>query len=285
MSKDLLILFGTIPWLFFLLVVLAQNAGHGGNMSRRLKSLFLFALVFALIRYGIGYDYFSYKYIIDGNGQDYDLNRLELLPRLLIIISSKTHYQVFFAVCSFLTIWPIYYVSKKLSIHPLYSFTVYLLFPMCYLDGLGVVRNAVAFSMVFLMFYYIHSKKIGMSVICLAVAIGFHVSAVAALVIYPLYYAFHKKSLHLILYLTSFLLPLVIAPILDNYFSQYSLLMKITNNIDKGITKTGGTFYYIMNAMAILNLFYWDKLVRYKDDNKRYLALINIGVVIWNAFL
>lgn len=283
MDNDLLIIWGTLPWLFFLVVVLSYD---GKDIKHhRLNMLFWFAFIFAAVRYGIGYDYFSYKYLIEGYGRDYEIERFEFLSRYLAVISGKTHYQLFFAVSSLLTIWPVYYVCKKISQNPLYSFVVYLLFPMFYLDGLGIVRNAVAFSMVLLMFYCIYRKKILLSIVPFLIAMGFHASTIVALLIYPLYYFFHNRNANIALYLSSFMISLVIMPLLLTYFTQFDFVSKITNNIDKEITRTGGILYYIINFVAVLNFIFWNKLKGLNELNKIYLSLINVGVVVWNIFL
>lgn len=284
MDNDILIFLGTLPWVLFLIIVLMFSSAKG-NQSRRLRALFVFVFIFAAIRYGIGYDYFSYKFIIDGNGQDYLLERWEILPRNLAVISGKIHYQLFFAISSFLTIYPVYYVSKKLSIDPLKSFFVYLMFPLFFLDGLGVMRNAVAYSLVFLMFYQLYERKYFYSVALWLLAIGFHTSAVVAVLVYPLFYFFHNRSLNVVLYIVSFILSASIIPLIDSIFPNNVLLIKFLDNVDKDITSVGGIFSYIINGIAIFHLICWKKLSAIFPQNKIYLTLINMGVCLWNIFL
>ena len=284
MDKDLLIFLGTLPWALFLFVVLFYINGRGPK-EKRLKFLLGFVLIFAAIRYGIGYDYFSYKYIIEGNGQDYELERWEMLPRYLALFCGKTHYQLFFAISSFLTIYPVYYVSKKLSVDPLKSFFVYLMFPLFFLDGLGVMRNAVAYSFALLMFYNINRKKYLYSLLCLLFAVGFHISAVVAILLYPLYFLFHKKYLNIVLYLSSFVLSISIVPILESFLPYNFLLDKVMSNVDKGITTTGGLLFYVVNGIAIFHLLYWERISSISSNNKIYLTLVNVGVFLWNVFL
>lgn len=284
MDKDILVLIGTIPWIFFLMVVLFFNYGNK-NKNRRLRYLFWFVFIFAAVRYGIGYDYFSYKDLVEGRAPEYELDRVEYFSQLLILFSRPLHYQVYFALSSFLTIFPVYYVCKKLSVNPIYSFTIYILFPLFFLEGLSIIRNAIAFSMVLLMFYCIYKKRILLSVIFLIVAMGFHISAIVAVIIYPIYYLIRGRKLHLILYIISFFLPLIIMPILTSYFSDLFLVAKITRNIENEITKVGGIFYYVINCMALFNIIYWNRLVKLRDENKVYLSLVNVGVCVWNCFL
>ena len=283
MDKDFLIFIGTLPWVLFLFAVFFYNSKKG-NAQKRLFILFWLVLIFASIRYGIGYDYYSYKYVIEGNGYDYQLERWEILPRFIASVCSKIHYQLFFAICSVLTIWPIYFVSKRLSTDPLKSFTVYLLFPLFFLDGLGVIRNAVAYSLVFLMYYCLSRKKYIQSIICLLFAVGFHISAVVAILIYPFYYWFHSKGVNVTLYVLSFVLSLFIMPLFEMVVPESMLYAKFLSNIEKEITAVGGTFFYVINGFAIFNLLCWKKLSSV-HNNSRYLTLTNVGVCLWNVFL
>lgn len=284
MNNDLLIFIGTLPWVLFLIIILMVCSAKG-NQSQRLRALFVFVFLFAAIRYGIGYDYFSYKFIIEGNGQDYQLERWEILPRFLAVISGKVHYQLFFAISSFLTIYPVYFVSKKLSIDPLKSFFVYLMFPLFFLDGLGVMRNAVAYSIVFLMFYQLYRRKYIYSVAFWLLAIGFHTSAVVAVLVYPLYFFFHNRSLNVVLYIVSFIISASIIPLIESISPNNALLIKFLDNVDKDITSFGGIFFYIINGIAIFHLFCWKKLSAILPQNKIYLTMINMGVCLWNIFL
>ena len=284
MDKDWLIFVGTLPWVFFLMVVLLCDSSNG-RKQKKLVGLFLFAFIFAAIRYGIGYDYYSYKHVIDGNSYDYELERLEILPRYLAIISGKIHFQIFFAVCSFLTIYPVYFVSRKLSINPLKSFVVYLLFPLFFLEGLGVIRNAVAYSLVLLMFYYISKKRYFYSLLLWGLSIGFHSSAIVAVLLYPLFFSFHKRSLHFVLYLFSFMLAVYIMPILISIAPNIPVATKVLSNVDKEMASTGGLLFYVVNGIAIFHFLCWNKLLIADQRNKIYLSLVNVGICFWNVFL
>lgn len=283
MDNNTLIFLGTLPWVFFLFVVLFYIKNN--RKKKLLKSLFLFAFIYAAIRYGIGYDYYVYKDIIEGNSDTFKLERLEVLPRYLAIFSGQIHYQLFFAVCSFITIYSVYYVSKRISTNPTISFSVYLLFPLFYVDGLGVIRNAVAYSLVFLMFYELYKGQRIKSILFWLLAIGFHYSAFVAVLIYPFYYLFNKKSFHIAIYILSLFGAALVAPLLENHLSQLFLVSKVLRNVESEITSTGGTMFYVINFIAILNLLLWRRLVSVNKDNILYLKMVNLGVCLWNLFL
>lgn len=282
MDKDILIFLGTIPWVLFLFVTLYYNKGVANSV--KLKRLYLFVFIFAAIRYGIGYDYFGYQNVIEGHVQDYELERFEFLPRMLAIFAGQTHYQFFFIACSFLSIYPVYVVSKKMSVNPVESFTLFLLFPILFLDGLGIVRNAVAYSLILLMLYQIHIGNYVKSLICLAVAYGFHLSAVVGVLVFPLYFFLHNRNINVAVYLLSFAVSIVLLPFLEQHFAEFGLVSKFFANIEKEL-QGGGLFYYVFNAIAIFNLANWNKIASYNKENGIYLTLANAGVCLWNAFL
>ena len=283
MDKDFLIFLGTIPWVVFLFVILInlKKYNKDGNYLFR---LFLFVFLFSAVRYGIGYDYFSYKEIVSGDCFDYQLERFELIPRYLALISRYIHPQLFFIISSFLTIYPVYYVSKRLSPYPIESFCFYCLLPILFLDGLGIVRNAIAFSMILLSFWFLHEKKYLISIVFFMLALGSHVSAIVALAILPFYYLFHKKTVNVVLYILSFIASFLIIPLLLSYFSNYYAVAKVINYIDQDFSG-GGLLTYIVNSIALFNLHFWNKIRAYSKDNAIYLTFVNIGVCLWNSFL
>lgn len=285
MDKDLLIFLGTIPWVVFLLVIVNFcGLGRRNPRGKNLKNLFLFVLFFAAIRYGIGYDYYSYKYVIEGQGYEWELDRWEPIPRMVALLARYTHYQLFFIISSILSIYPVYIVSKRMSVSPIETFGIYLLFPILFLDGLGIIRNSVAFSFILLMLYQIHCGKYLKSFICLIVACCFHTSAFIGVLFYPLYFFFHGKYLNISIYILSLVISSVVLPVLETYFTNFGLVFKFLSNIEKDL-QGGGLFTYIVNIIAISNLIYWKRIASFSEENKVYLTLTNVGVCVWNAFL
>lgn len=281
MNNDLLLFFGTIPWILFLLIVLAVNCKK--PKYSRLVFLFIFVLVFSAIRYGIGYDYFSYKETIESE-DSFELERWELLPRLLGKFSKIVGTQFFFIVCSFLSLTPIFFVTKKISRQPVLSFSIFLLFPMFYLETIGIIRNGVAYSFVILMFYFLLQKKPLLSVLSLLCAVGFHTSALVAVLVFFFYRFPLNRKIHFIAYISSFVLSAIVLTVLQSFSSLAIVNMYLENKIGDG-SHGGMMMSIIINAIGIINLLYWKRITLYYKENIKYISLVNVGVCLWNIFL
>lgn len=83
---------------FFLLIFLV-NYSNVSNANKLNISFFLITL-FVGLRYGIGFDYFSYYQIIQDNNLE-----TEPIPRMLIDVAHNTHFSVFFFITSLWTGW------------------------------------------------------------------------------------------------------------------------------------------------------------------------------------
>ena len=129
--------FDLLPYIFLILFCYLLV------VSKRIKNIsnayviYCSLLFFASIRYGIGYDYFSYKGSIDFDQPQYVYERLEPFSRLLINVSKFfDSSNLYFFLYSILILYPIYYVVKRNSSSPSLSLFIYLLFPSFFQWGL-----------------------------------------------------------------------------------------------------------------------------------------------------
>ena len=195
--------------------------------KKKAQYCFVILFVFSAIRYGIGYDYYSYKALATRSVLEHAYERMEPLSEFLLEIAYRSHYQVFFAVGAFLTLYPLYKVYLKHSISPVYSLLIYYLFPLFFLGNQSIVRNGIAFTFVFCAFTLLlekGKKNLILSIVFLACACFFHKSALVGVLIYPLFYVKHFRSMHLIAYFASFGLSFIATNTIGDYYNQYELL-------------------------------------------------------------
>lgn len=270
---------------YFIMVLLLTVIMKGkGSISRKTSACFMLMFIFSAIRYGIGYDYYEYMSAALHQVEDYSIERFEPLSRLLIEIGYHTHYQVFFVLCSFLTLYPLYKACLKLSINPAYSLVVYFLFPMLYLESFSIVRNAIAYSFALYAFVLLIDKKFLRSLLMIAVAFMFHKSAAITLLIYPLYFLKLNSKINLIVYVASFFISQLVMRIVGNYADAISLLSNVEDYAD--VARSGGrTMTYIVNAITIFNFAIWRKLEEIDHINCKFLTLYCAGACLWNVFL
>ena len=282
MGDDLLIFCGTIPWILFALFV--YNISIIRDTPKRLKKLLVFSVIFASIRYGIGYDYFGYKHSIEGDFGEYALMRWEPLAQYLARFCSNVDSQLFFIITAILSLLPIHYVVKRMSLSPQFSMGLYLLFPMFFLEALGVIRNGVAYSVSLLTFYFLYKGNFKSAFLCFLVAVGFHLSSLITIILLPFLYFFNQKKYHWIFYIVSFVGVKFILPIVMSLTSSFSLAELFLTKLEN--ENSGGTIMNILvNAIGLFHLFNWNRICNYSHINKVYLSYINIGVCLWNLFL
>lgn len=246
---------------------------------------FIVLFIFAAIRYGVGYDYYSYLGLVNHDRADTAYERLEPLSNVLIYLGSITHYSVFFAIGSFLTLFPIYKICQKYSVNPVLSLLIYFLYPLFYLNFFSIVRNGIAISFVFYAFILLQERKWGKSMVFLICACLFHKSAALGVLIYPLYFIKHIKMLHWSAYIVSFIVSIIVAKIISDYASYLSLIGAANRYIEEKEGNGGQTMTIIVNLFGLINFLLWDRISKVGKHYSHYLAMCNVGICMWNVFL
>ena len=271
---------------YILLFILFFLVGKNNKKSTiKAKRAFMVILLFDCLRYGVGYDYLTYVNAVYNQTQFYDMDQYtEPLSQVLLYIAHCTHYQVFFILSSFLTLYPIYLFCKKHSLSPYLSLFVYLCFPFFFLSGTSVIRNAIAYSMVIMALYYLLENKIIVAILFNIIAIGFHNSAFVGLLIYPIYYLHFGRKEAIIFYIISITISSLIVSRFSYLFSGLSFYWKLEHYVED--VKSGGlTITFLLNMVGVLALLLWNKITKYDKKSPLYLRLVIIGVCFWNIFL
>lgn len=254
------------------------------NNQNKVKYAFIFLLIFDCIRFGVGYDYMSYVNMIYEQSQLYDYDKYtEPLSQILMHIAHRTHYQVFFLLSSFLTLFPIFLFCKRNSINPYLSLFTYVCFPFFFLSGMGVIRNAIAYSMVIMALYFLQNKKIYLAILFNIIAFGFHNSAIIGFLIYPLFYFKFGRKLSIIIYVLSLIFSSAVVAKFSFLFSGLSFFWKIehyANDIEGG----GNSINLLINIINIVLLIFWNRIIAVRKNDETYLRFTNFGACIWNVF-
>lgn len=271
------------PYLFMVSLLHCFMMMEGDAIKK--ASLCLWSMfLFSAIRYGIGYDYYSYMQACLHELDAQELERFEPLSRVLIEIGYYTHYQFFFAISSFLILYPVYKACVSLSVFPAFALFIYFLFPKYYLESFSIVRNCIAYSMVFYAYYQLHKDNRIASVFFLLIAFLFHKSALIGILIYPIYYIHQSFKLHLIGYIVSFFISVVVMTLIGQYASAIPILANIEHYASTGRSE-GGSMTFIINFITIVNFVLWHRLENVDSVNSKYLAYFNLGTIMWNVFI
>lgn len=265
-------------------IVLILIVINKGNPDKKARTCFIIMFFFAAIRYGIGYDYYGYMKIVLHQTEEYSLERFEPFSRALVEIGHNTHYQFFFILASFITLYLVYRACLKLSINPAFSLLIYFLFPNYYLESFSIVRNAIAYSCVLYAFVMLMEKRIMWSVFMTICGILFHKSAAIGFLIYPLYYFDIKFIVQLVIFIISFVLSNLMMTMVGEY-SQIIPYLDIVEHYADTARSEGGTMTFIVNGLCIFNFFVWNNMVKPNRLNGKLLTFVNIGGCLWNIFL
>ncbi len=267
---------------YFLLVICCFIFGFTNYKTKDNSFLiFLFVLVFSAIRYQTGYDYGNYleTILVDGSEE-----KFEIIVRWIIRFSRVTHPQVFFIITSFLTLFPIYKLSKKYSIDPSLSLITYIFFPVFFLESLSIIRNAVAISMTMLAIDKFLEKSYRTAILFYMCALGFHISAIIGILFIVLYKFNLSRNALIVCYLLSFIISPIILNLISSIQSEASLFLKISNYAINGKIGAGATMAILINCLGILSLFYWKRLEKLGSYNYLWLLYGMFGVIFWNCF-
>lgn len=269
-----------VPYIVFLgllFVIMALDE----TVKSRVILMTIVVLLFTCFRYDIGYDYGAYKRIALGLNND-EFERVEFFDKVLLSIAMFTDlYQLFFIATSLIIYIPISWFCLKHSRDPELSILVYLFYPFMFLESMSAVRNYMAFSMVLIALSMIMRNRIRTSLVWIVVAFGFHLSALFALLLIPVYKIRLNKMVLWGMWIGSFLMTIVLERYLSNVQSDNYFVILFLKYVDAK-QQGGQIFTYLLNLICLVVLLLWDRLKMLKEGNDGLLRLIIVGGCIWN---
>jgi|GEM_PF-5142078 len=186
------VIFTAISYMFLLLESYMPRP-----QQRYFRIAFVGWLVFiAGFRYMIGWDYESYINIFS-NPEGFELL---LEPAILLFIhvlsSMGFAFQALFLLHSLLTLFFIYRGCAYYTDKPALPLVMYALLPMFYWSSLGIIRQALAISILFWGSKYIVEQKFVKYLVVVAAASAVHYSAALLIGAYFLVNRAYKRSWH-----------------------------------------------------------------------------------------
>jgi hypothetical protein len=250
-------------------------------------SLFIYIglLIYCLLRYDVGWDYMQYvNEIINGYHTGDISDRYEYLSRQVMMIGVYTKfYPVVFIIFSLITLSLIYYIINKYSKNTLISWLVFYSIPLFFFESLSVIRQAIAFAFILYGYEYLKNKKYIYYLIVIGVATLFHQTAIIALIILPIYLYPLNKYLNIVIYIASIFLGEIIKYYLIGFVLETEIMSRYVYYINNEFQQPK-SLLYLYYFIAVINLIFYDKLVRVDVENRRLLSIVNIGFVIYNIF-
>lgn len=246
------------------------------NKNIRLFLLFFVVFIFSAIRYGIGYDYYSYYAVV--NQDSFLLLSWQPIPMILGKLSAYTNtYYFFFLTSLFICIF--LYLSFKYSKVIEYkweSLLVYISFPLFYMFNMSTIRQAMAYSIVFAAYTVFYNNNLKKTILCI-VAVLCHLSAIGAFIILIPFEKIKTRYL-LILFIISFVSGEAFVNIVGSYASYFSVGDKFSQyaEISSLEVADGRSIRYVIYFVNLVSLYYRRTLNKNCERDRILKYLIGI---------
>ena len=276
--------------LLFLAIVFSYNIK---NKKKQLLFVFVAVTIFSGLRYGIGYDYYSYlDSCMQGSSR---ADRYEPIPRMFAMWSQQTTPYLFFVLTS-LFISVFYYIGIKKGGHDFFCEAIfYICFPFLFFNQLGIVRQAMASSVVFCAIaignkysFSIKNPIVLKKIFLLLIGYLCHQSAlVAVFILFP--WDRVNKFYLWIIFIASFFVGIAITPLLESLlytgFLGEDATASAIRYLENETTGEGRLIKYLIYLVALLSLLLYDRLTKMNDKNAYYIGLLVFGAALYALFV
>jgi len=241
--------------------------------KQKLSLAFSVIFLFSGLRYGIGYDYFSYFQII----QDEEF-QTEFIPKVMMNIARDTHFSVFFLLSS---LWICFFFATGLiKVNCSYECVVFFIgYPSLLMMSLSTIRQSMAFSVIFLL---LCNKNPGLLKKLLYISVAFlcHQSSVIALLLLLPLGRLGKRALWICIVL-SFILGEVVSKILLSVDAGSLIMLKFQHYLSEDMGG-GGFLRLVMYILTFFSLWHYDRLKSRGCGD--YVAYVCIGCSLYSLF-
>lgn len=250
-------------------VLLLSGLMYGkGNSSKGYFMASLLLTLVACFRFDVGFDYPVYFRAIDEAFLPI-LLRFEPLSLLISLPSILTGNPFLFFIISGGIIYPlVFYAFKQNSESPPMSLIIYV--GLFYLISCSIIRQAIAISICLYAYKYIRYKSFSKYCICIIIATLFHYSAIASIVIYPIYFRFKIK--HIIILGIALLLFRNVLLSLLSYYGIYEDYLSQLNDLK------GGSLTKYFYTTIFISFFFIIKKKGFSIEEQRLLPVVLVGL-------
>lgn len=273
---------------YLILFIIILSVDHIKNKQIQLVLVFLVISIFSGIRYGLGFDYYSYLNCCYKGS--YGGLRFEFIPLQMVILSQNTFPYLFFLLTSLFISFFYYEGIKRAGKDYILETIFYVCFPLLFYDHLGIIRQGMATAAVFyaISLYDINGertkrKTLFLRVVLIIMAVLCHKSAlVAVLILLP-----WEKMPNLVLwimFISSFFLGFIVAPIVETMFDT-----ELFDFIDEERTmyllqidgENSHIRQYMIYGLTIISLLSYEKLKMMDRKNTYFIAILTFGASLY----
>lgn len=271
---------------YFIIAVLLIICLLSKSLKENVKSkiVFISLMLFSVLRYDVGWDYYMYKYqIITG-----DTGRYELLSKFVFDLGRDiSFYPIVFIFFGFFTLYYTKLTIDRYSKNVVLSWIIFYGLPFLFMASLSTIRQSLATAIIFYSVNFALKKQYYKFIFFILTAYFFHSSAVIGLLLYPLVHYKIRKSTLFVLLISSLLL--------DNFFGDY-----LKNIIYDTINGSSNLTFYIdnpneeyqmiklkilLNIICLVSLAFYNKIIFKSDLSEKFLTISTFGVIFFNSFI
>ena len=257
------------------------------DKKKLLLCIFVVITLFSAIRYGIGYDYYTYlECCMPGS---YRGEHFEPIPFFFVELSQE-YFPFLFFILSSVFISFFYYLAIRNEGRD-YSLEIlfYICFPFLFFNQLGIVRQAMASSVVFYALTLNGNYRIVILKRLLLIFIAYccHHSAVVALLMLIPWQRVPRSFLWLML-IASFFLGLITTSfanqIAESGFLDEDSSERALKYLNSSGQTEGNIIKYLIYIVTIVSLFFYKKLTEINKRNAYYIGLLVLGASLFSLF-
>ena len=259
--------------------------------KRQIIGAMVVITLFSALRYGIGYDYYTYLDAVStANIDGFEASRFEFVPRQIAIFSANTNPYLFFVITSvFISVFTCVSILRAEDKMRWPAFVFYLCFPLCYMYGLATVRQAMATSVILCAITVFNGRRLW-QIALITLAILCHITSIVAIIILlPLekLKRWHLLAIFVLSFFSGELLPVFVSSF-DSLLSDFAFFVKFTTHMDNASTANDMQkirfLIYIIAFICILcyNSHVFPKLE--KEKFKYFISLVCIGASFFALF-
>jgi len=269
---------------YLIFVALLLLCGLQKSNTKVLYSMFFVITVFSSIRYGIGYDYYSY--LKDCLPSSTHLPR-EIIPSLFEQWSRVTFPFLFFFLSSiFISVFYCLGIRNAGKDHFL-EVLFYVCFPFFFFNQLGIIRQGMATAVIFLAICT-DQRKILLRLLLVVIAFMCHESSIVALLIFFPWQKVGKSSLWILL-LLSFFIGTLLIPLAETIISSGVLSEsgseKAMSYLGESNANEGTMMKYLILLICVLILSNYSRLVKTDAKNRYFIGLLVLGASLLSMFI
>lgn len=273
-------------WIYFLIafvfLVLVSKGANKAKMRKCGQIAFVIIYLFAILRYNIGNDYRAYWLMVTEPFREDDLELLSGgIIELVYHLKFPPLVYIFFATIS---LFSYRYVLVRYSSNQALSWYFYFTFPLLFFQDCSTLRQAGAMGLFFLAFAMMDNKKYINALILVILAVLFHNSAYACILILglPLYKKWGLK-INIVLLIGSFFAGKFVEGFILSYFEGWGVAERFLYYVNQKMDGFN-SFQYVLLVLNIINLLFYKPLCKINPRNALYITLVNIGICLYNIF-